>query len=70
MLSGLTASGAQRVRKTNHARILPKADGGWTDQKIREALNVSVPTIERVCQQFVEEGFQQALMPRKTRRKY
>ncbi len=31
---------------------------------------MSVPTIERVRQHFVEEGIQQALSPRKTRRKY
>ena len=52
MLTGLIASGIQRVRKINHARILLKADDGWTDQKISEALNVSVPTIERVRQRF------------------
>jgi transposase len=70
MLTVLIASGIQRVRKINHARILLKADDGWTDQKISEALNVSVPTIERVRQYFVEEGIQQALSSRKTRRKY
>ena len=36
-----------------------KANDGWTDQEISEALNVSVPTIERVRQRFVEEGIQQ-----------
>jgi len=70
MLTGLIAPGTQRVRKINHAHILLKADDGWTDQKISEALNVSVPTIERVRQHFVEEGIHQALSPRKTRRKY
>jgi transposase len=70
MLTGLITSGIQRVRKTNHAHILLKADDGWTDQQISEALNVSVPTIERVRQQFVEAGLQQALIPRKTSRKY
>ena len=70
MLTGLIASGTQRVRKLNHAHILLKADDGWTDQRISEALNVSVPTIERVRQHFVEEGIQQALSPRKTRRRY
>jgi len=70
MLTGLITSGTQRVRKTNHAHILLKADDGWTDQQISEALNVSVPTIERVRQQFVEAGLQQALIPRKTSRKY
>ena len=48
MLTELIASGTQRVRKTNHAHIHLKADDGWTDQQISEALNVSVPTIERV----------------------
>ncbi len=61
MLTGLIASGTQRVRKINHARILLKAGDGWTDQKISEALDVSVPTIERVRQHFVEEGIQRAL---------
>jgi len=70
MLTGLIASGTQRVRKINHARILLKAGDGWTDQKISEALDVSVPTIERVRQHFVEEGIQRALSSRKTRRKY
>lgn len=70
MLTGLIASGTQRVRKVNHARILLKAAGGWTDQQIQESLDVSVPTIERVRQRFVEEGLQWALVPRKTRRKY
>jgi len=70
MLTGLIASGIQRVQKINHARILLKADDGWTDQKISEALNVSVATIERKQQYFVQEGIQQALSPRKTQLKY
>jgi transposase len=70
MLNGLIASGTQRVRRINHARILLKASEGWTDRQIREALDVSVPTIERVRQHFVEAGIEQALSPRQTRRKY
>ena len=70
MLTGLIASGTERVRKINHARILLKAGYGWTDPEISDALDVSVPTIERVRQRFVEEGIQQALSPHKTRRKY
>lgn len=70
MLTDLIASGTQRVRKVNHARILLKAADGWTDQQIQESLDVSVPTIERVRQRFVEEGLQWALVPHKTRRKY
>lgn len=70
MLTNLIASGTQRARKMTHARILLKAGDGWTDQQISEALDVSVPTIERVRRHFVEEGVPQALSPRPTRRKY
>ncbi|TLM98247.1 IS630 family transposase, partial [bacterium] len=70
MLNDLISSGTQRVRKINHARILLKATEGWTDQQISAALDVSVPTIERVRQRFVEEGIELALSPRRTRRKY
>lgn len=70
MLTGLIGSGTQRVRKINHARILLKAAEGWTDEQIRTSLDVSIPTIERVRQRFVEEGLQQALVPHRTSRKY
>ena len=34
LLDKMITSGTQRVRKTNHARILLKANAGWTDQAI------------------------------------
>ncbi|MEW5871393.1 MAG: IS630 family transposase, partial [Chloroflexota bacterium] len=70
MLNDLIKSGTQRVRKVTHARILLKANAGWMDQQISQAVNVSVPTIVRVRQRFVEEGIDQALQPRQTSRKY
>lgn len=70
MLQGLTTSGTQRVRKVMHANILLGANGGWLDQEISKALRVSVPTIERVRQRFVEEGIEGALSPHRTTRKY
>lgn len=70
LLNEMITSGTQKVRKTNHARILLKAHAGWTDQTIAEALNVSIPTIQRVRQRFIEQGFEQALNPTPTRRKY
>lgn len=70
LLNELLTSGKQRVRKTNHARILLKADAGWTDQAIAEALDMSVPTIQRVRQRFVEQSFAEALNPTPSRRKY
>ncbi len=50
----------------NHARILLKANthqegGGWTDVAISQALDLSVSTIERVRQRFVETNLETAL---------
>jgi transposase len=50
----------------NHARILLKADtnqegGGWTDEAISQALDISVATIERVRQRLVETNLETAL---------
>jgi hypothetical protein len=65
-LHDLIAAGKAAARKLAHARILLKADaaeGGpaWPDHRIAEALEVSVPTIERVRQRFVEQGLEAAL---------
>jgi transposase len=65
-LQALMASGKAAARKLTHARILLKADaspGGpaWIDQRIVEALEVGVATVERVRQRFVEEGLEAAL---------
>jgi transposase len=37
--------------------------GGWTDQAIHQALDVSLSTIARVRQIFVEQGLDTALNP-------
>ena len=70
LLTSLITSGTQRVRKIAHARVMLKAHEGWTDQAIQEALDVSIPTIQRVRQRFVEQSFEEALSPHPTRRKY
>lgn len=48
-LERLTKTGQAPAYKVNHARILLKADthqegGGWTDQTISQALDVSIST--------------------------
>jgi len=63
LLNDLISVGTQRVRKINHARILLKADEGWTDRQIGGALNVSLPTIQRVRQRFIEESFERLCAP-------
>ena len=60
-LKSITTSGTQRVRKVIHANILLNANACWPDQEISQAQRVSVPTIERVRQRFVEEGLEGAL---------
>jgi transposase len=51
-------------------RVLLKADQsdngpGWPDERISEALDVTIQTIERVRKQLVEEGFDAVLSRRK-----
>ena len=66
MLEQLTNKGKSPAYKVNHARILLKADigtedGGWTDETISIALDISISTIERVRRLFVEQGIEAAL---------
>jgi len=68
-LESLTNKGKAAAYRINHARILLKADinqekGGLKDQEISEALDISVSTIERVRQRFVEESLESALSRR------
>lgn len=71
-LSQLINKGKGAARKLLHARILLKADRqvGWTDEQIANALEVSVSTIERVRERFVEEGLEAALNRQAPKRVY
>jgi DNA-binding transcriptional LysR family regulator len=65
-LQAMIAAGKAAARALAHARILLKADeadGGpaWPDQRIAEALEVSVDTVERVRQRLVDQGLDAAL---------
>lgn len=48
--------GSTATRKVTRARILLKADEGWDDQRIANALNIGRATVERTRQRFVEEN--------------
>ncbi len=68
-LRHLISTGKAAARILAHARILLKADSppeqsGPYDADIAAAVEVSVNTVERVRQRFVEEGLQAALVPR------
>ena len=63
LLAGLIATGKAAAQKLAHARILLKADQadggpGWRDERIAEAVQVSVAAVERVRQRFVEHGLE------------
>ena len=66
-LQDLIAAGKAAAQKLAHARILLKADAapdgsGWADDRIAEAVEVSVATVERVRRRFVEHGLEAALV--------
>jgi transposase len=65
-LEKLAFTGKVAAYKRQHAAILLKADvnapgGGCQDRTIGEALSVSVRTVERVRERFVEKGLEAAL---------
>jgi len=73
-LRKMVSSGKGAARKLLHGRILLQADASpegmrYTDEAIAEALGVSLSTIHRVRQQFVEESFETAVNPRRPRRR-
>jgi len=68
-LEQFTTTGRHAAYQINHARILLKADrnqpsGSWRDTEIKEALDLSLRTIERVRKRFVEDGIEAALKSR------
>jgi transposase len=52
----LTRKGKPSARKVTRARILLKADEGFTDEQIVAALSTGEATVERTRKRFVEEG--------------
>jgi transposase len=67
-LGRLLARGKADVRKLKHARVLLKADEsedglGWADERIAEAVEIGLATVQRLRRRFVEEGFAATLSP-------
>ena len=72
-LREVIAVGKRAARTLAHARILLKADAHGADPAaedlaISRAVEVSLATVQRVRQRFVEEGLASALHPRPQRR--
>ena len=75
LLQRRISAGSAPVGVQTRARILLKADErpvgpGWTDKAIAAALEVSVPSVERVRKRYAEEGLEAALARRAPRREY
>ncbi len=70
-LNGLISKGKGAAKRLFRARLLLKADtgqegGGWSDERIIEALDTNASMVYRVRKQLVEEGFE-AVLNRKQR---
>ena len=68
-LESLVAKGKAAVRKLTRARILLKADcsglgPAWSDEQIRDALDLGAITVHRVRRSFVEGGLDGVLIRR------
>lgn len=65
-LEEVIKKGTARARKIQHAHVLLKIDSSeagsnWSDQQVKEAFEVSIPTIWRIRQRFLEQGLNHAL---------
>lgn len=69
-LENLLSSGSESARKLTRARILLKADAGWNDREIVEALDVGRPTVERIRKRYATEGLTSALNRKAPNREY
>jgi hypothetical protein len=72
-LTALVSTGRAAARTLAHARVLLKADAGpdgpgWTDEQIRDALDVSLKTIARIRRACVDHGVEAALFRRQPQR--
>ncbi len=63
-LEELVSSGCARAQKIRHAKILLQADASgpnWTDSQIKQTLETSQSTIERVREAFACSGIEASL---------
>ena len=64
-LQKLVRGGVSPAREVVRARILLKADAGWTVVRIADALDVAPATVCRIKKRFLDEGLQSALEERR-----
>lgn len=66
----LLTGGTNKVRVIKRAQVLLKADDGWTDKQIAEALSVGRATVARIRRRYVEGGLARALYDKQPEREY
>ena len=66
----LLRGGTNKVRVIKRAQVLLKADDGWTDRQIAEALSVGQATVARIRRRYVEGGLGRALYDKAPEREY
>ncbi len=69
-LEALTSKKKADVKKVLKAFVLLKADEGWLDEEIVTAYGISLRTVERVRERFVEEGMEACLNRKPSSRVY
>ena len=69
-LINLVSSGTEKTRKLTRCRILLKANDGWIDQDISQALDVGRSTVERIRKKYYENDLEYAINRRPSRREY
>lgn len=67
-LRAMIHTGKHSAKKLLRARILLKADQGWSDINISNAFDLSIVTLERMRKQFVEMGFESFMAYKPTRK--
>ena len=70
-LQSLIRSGKHPARQLMRARTVLKADASeagdaWSDRQIADGLDTSLATVARIRQQFVEEGVEGVLTPKRS----
>lgn len=63
-LRAILRGGTSSARRQTRARVLLKADEGFTDDEIVAAVGAGLATVHRIRQRCVEDGFEAALRER------
>ena len=69
-LINLVSSGIENAQKLARCRILLKANDGWIDQDISQALDVGQSTVERIRKKYFENDLEYAINRKASKREY